>query len=93
MLADDDVEPVYMRFARLANQPTNRTTSVRSLDTVAGATTPRQTIAVRRVCPEAPFVIPGISTQDGDIEAAMLHGTDAGRRLAIPGRDLRFPRP
>ena len=50
---------------------------------VVGATVPDQLAAVRNICPEAPFLIPGIGAQGGDLEASVRCGVDASGRRAV----------
>ena len=72
-------EPVYLHLARQANERAG----AGNLGLVVGATAPEQLSAVRKVCPDVPFLIPGVGAQGGDLEAAVLWGVDAGGRLAI----------
>ena len=50
---------------------------------VVGATYPRELERVRDICPEMPFLIPGIGSQEGDLEQAVRQGTDASGRRAV----------
>ena len=50
---------------------------------VVGATVPKQLAAVRQICPDAPFLIPGIGAQGGDLEASVRYGVNAGGRRAV----------
>ncbi len=50
---------------------------------VVGATVPDQLAAVRNICPEAPFLIPGIGAQGGDLEASVRCGVDTSGRRAV----------
>ncbi len=51
---------------------------------VVGATYPREIEQVRLLCPETPFLIPGIGSQAGDLEQSVRLGVDArGRRAVI----------
>lgn len=43
---------------------------------VVGATYPRELAVARRLAPQAPFLIPGIGAQGGDLDAAVRHGPD-----------------
>jgi orotidine-5'-phosphate decarboxylase len=54
-----------------------------NLGLVLGATFPEQLRAVRRSCPNVPFLIPGVGAQGGDLEAAVRDGVDANGRRAI----------
>ncbi len=48
-----------------------------TLGLVVGATYPEELTAVRRRCPEAPILLPGIGAQGGDLEASLHAGLDA----------------
>ena len=44
---------------------------------VVGATYPQELAVARRLAPEAPFLVPGIGAQGGDLDAAVRYGPDA----------------
>ena len=44
---------------------------------VVGATAPEELRRVRQLCPDMPFLIPGIGPQGGDLEASVKAGTDS----------------
>ncbi len=48
-----------------------------TLGLVVGATYPAELAAVRRRCPDAPILLPGIGAQGGELEAALHAGLDA----------------
>lgn len=50
---------------------------------VLGATYPQELSEVRRLCPEMPFLVPGIGTQEGSLEASVRGGVDANGRRAV----------
>ena len=51
---------------------------------VLGATYPEQIKEVRALCPEMPFLIPGIGPQEGALEQAVKNGVTAqGRRILV----------
>ena len=50
---------------------------------VVGATVPEQLAAIRNICPEEPFLIPGIGAQGGDLEASVRCGVNSGGRRAV----------
>lgn len=51
---------------------------------VVGATYPEDLEQVRSLCPEMPFLIPGVGEQQGDLRQAVRHGiTTSGRRALI----------
>ena len=43
---------------------------------VVGATYPAELARVRALCPEIPFLVPGVGAQGGDVEAAIAGGLD-----------------
>jgi orotidine-5'-phosphate decarboxylase len=56
---------------------------------VVGATAPEELHAIRAAVPSMPFLIPGLGTQGGDLDAALRHGpTRAVGGAARPGRGL-----
>ncbi len=51
---------------------------------VLGATYPEQIREVRALCPDMPFLIPGIGSQEGALEEAVRNGVTArGRRILV----------
>ncbi len=62
-------EPLYVRVARLV-QSQNPSTGL-----VVGGTRPEQIGIVREICPESPFLIPGIGAQGGDLELSVRLGS------------------
>ncbi len=51
---------------------------------VLGATYPEELKAVRDICPDLPFLIPGVGSQGGQLEQAVQFGVNAlGRRALI----------
>jgi len=50
---------------------------------VVGATCPEELKKVRSICPEMPFLIPGIGAQGGDLASAVKYGMDAKGERAI----------
>ena len=51
---------------------------------VLGATYPEQIREVRALCPDMPFLIPGIGSQEGALEQAVRNGVTAqGRRILV----------
>jgi orotidine-5'-phosphate decarboxylase len=56
----------------------------RNAGLVAGATYPQEMMRLRELCPEMPFLVPGIGAQAGSLEAAVRAGLDArGRGLLV----------
>ncbi len=50
---------------------------------VVGATHPGELKSIRSLAPELPFLIPGIGAQGGDLESAVIDGTDNNFSMAI----------
>lgn len=71
-----DGQPLYMTVAQLAAHQWN---SNKNVGLVVGATQPAALAAVRAVCPDVPFLIPGIGAQGGDLEAALTAALDGNR--------------
>ena len=71
--------PFYRRMARAVGG----WSADGNLGLVVGATYPEELKAVREICPQMPILIPGVGSQDGDLRAAVINGTDARGRRAI----------
>ena len=64
--------PLYQVVAR---QAVGRN-GARNLGLVVGATYPQQLAHVRELAPDMPILVPGVGTQQGDLEAAVAAGLD-----------------
>jgi orotidine-5'-phosphate decarboxylase len=64
--------PLYEQVAQLATQWNAELPGMCGL--VVGATYPKELARLRQVAPELPFLIPGIGSQGGNLEAAVAHG-------------------
>ncbi|GAB4120382.1 MAG: orotidine-5'-phosphate decarboxylase [Roseiflexaceae bacterium] len=73
-------QPLYMHVARLAQERWN---SNRNVGLVVGATHPQALAQVRALCPDLPFLVPGIGAQGGELEQAVRAASDAHGELAI----------
>ena len=71
--------PLYQHLAK-SSQTWNQAGNI---GLVVGATYPEQLEAVRGIVPDMPILIPGVGAQGGDLETAVLLGTDCRGRLAI----------
>lgn len=60
--------PLYLEVARLAQQRWNSNGNV---GLVVGATQPHALQEIRSICPEMPFLIPGVGAQGGDLAQAV----------------------
>ena len=81
---DAPAEPLYLRVARrvAAWQPGR-------VGLVVGATAPGELRAIRAVVPGLPFLVPGIGTQGGDLDAVIAFGpATSGDASTRPGRGL-----
>lgn len=79
-------EPLYARVARQAAVWASRRPR---LGLVVGATAPDELGAVRSMCPELPFLVPGLGAQGGAVDAALRSGpASAGAAGALPGGAL-----
>ena len=76
-----DGKMVYEHVAELARDKWNYN---RNVALVIGATYPEELRHVRELCPELPFLVPGVGAQGGDVEKVVRYGCDAaGGGLAI----------
>jgi orotidine-5'-phosphate decarboxylase len=74
-LQDQCVEnrPLYERVAHLAGLWNRECPGLCGL--VVGATYPEELAGLRRICPDLPFLIPGIGAQGGNLETAVAYGS------------------
>jgi len=63
--------PVYEIIAQLAKEKWNYNNNILL---VVGATYPRELGKIREICPNIPFLVPGIGAQGGDIEKVLKNG-------------------
>jgi orotidine 5'-phosphate decarboxylase subfamily 2 len=68
-------QPLYLTVAERVASWSERWPA--TLGLVVGATYPEELAAVRRRCPDAPILLPGIGAQGGDLEASLHAGLDA----------------
>ena len=76
---EESGEPVYRELAGRAVE----WASASNIGLVVGATYPAEMKQLRELCPDTPFLIPGVGTQEGDIKEATLNGADAKGRKAV----------
>ena len=74
--ADRQTEPLYQAVARQIGAWEERFGTPGACGVVAGATYPREIAAIRAILPTAPFLIPGVGEQGGDVAAAVQAGLD-----------------
>jgi orotidine-5'-phosphate decarboxylase len=65
--------PLYESVARLAGSWNQECPGLCGL--VVGATYPEELAALRGICPDLPFLIPGIGAQGGNLETAVAYGS------------------
>jgi orotidine-5'-phosphate decarboxylase len=85
-------EPFYQAVARQIGAWEAGFATPGACGVVAGATYPREIAAIRAILPTAPFLIPGVGEQGGDVTAATRAGCDAeGYGLLInAGRSITY---
>ena len=76
---DGEGTPVYQELAARSGMWAGNG----GLGLVLGATYPQELKRVRELCPEAPFLIPGVGAQGGALAEAVSGGTDANGRNAV----------
>ncbi len=76
-----DGQPLYMRVAREVSEKWN---DAGNCSLVVGATYPKEMQDIRAVAGDVPFLIPGVGTQGGDLEASVRAGKDSrGQGIVI----------
>ena len=78
-VTDTEGAPLYQRMAEMVQSLNEEG----NLGLIAGATYPRELKSLRKLCPDIPFLIPGIGTQSGNLEKAVKFGVDKLGRGAI----------
>ena len=76
---EESGEPVYRELAGRAVE----WASAGNVGLVVGATYPAEMKQLRELCPDTPFLIPGVGTQEGDIKEATLNGVDSNGGRAV----------
>ena len=66
--------PLYQAVATLAKRWNTRG----NVGLVVGATYPDEMRGLRSMCPEMPFLVPGVGPQEGELERSVHAGLDAG---------------
>lgn len=67
-----DGKMIYQHVALLAKEKWNYNNNIAL---VIGATYPEELKEVRTLCPELPFLVPGVGAQGGDVEKVVKNGT------------------
>lgn len=73
-ITDANGTPIYQAVAMLAQSKWNYN---RNIMLVIGATYPDELAAVRHICPDMPFLVPGVGAQGGDVEKTVRNGMTA----------------
>ncbi len=71
-----DGRPLYEHVALLVRDKWN---SAKNAALVVGATYPEELKALRELCPEMPFLVPGVGAQGGDVEKVVKFGCTADK--------------
>src|SRR5205807_9056592 len=81
-------EPLFLRIARRAMTWDKHGT----LGLVVGATYPDDVLAVRRLVPSAPILLPGVGAQAGDLERSVQAAVDihGGGALVNASRSVLY---
>ena len=69
----EDGRPLFQAVAELANRWNTRG----NVGLVVGATWPQELERIRAICPDLPFLLPGVGGQGADINQALRAGLDA----------------
>ena len=75
-----DGRPVYEHLALLVRDKWNASGNAAL---VVGATYPDELKRLRELCPQMPFLVPGVGAQGGDVEKVVRNGCDASDRGII----------
>lgn len=81
-----DGEPFYLQVARLVEQwgePLRGSSGLSSVGAVVGATAPEEAGRLRRVLPNAPFLVPGYGAQGADVRKLRACFLPGGRGAII----------
>ncbi|MFW6449135.1 MAG: orotidine-5'-phosphate decarboxylase, partial [Halobacteriota archaeon] len=79
-------DPLYERVASLVDVWDRHD----NVGLVVGATAPEELERIRALAPTRPFLVPGIGSQGGDLEAAVEHGLADGVGLINASRSVIF---
>ena len=91
-----DGMPVYEHVARLVRDKWN---AAGNAAIVVGATYPEELERLRKLCPELPFLVPGVGAQGGDVEKVVRYGCtsdglglmiNSSRGIIFAGKDENF---
>ncbi|MCQ2378328.1 MAG: orotidine-5'-phosphate decarboxylase [Victivallaceae bacterium] len=72
--------PLYQHVAKLVRDKWNYNGNAAL---VVGATYPEELRILREICPELPFLVPGVGAQGGDVKAVVTNGAVGGAVLMI----------
>ncbi len=71
-----DGVPIYEKIANYANTKWNYN---KNLLLVVGATYPKELGKIREICPNIPFLVPGVGAQGGDVEKVLDNGLTSNK--------------
>lgn len=71
------------RLFEIVAQKASEWNKQRNIGLVVGATYPEEMSGIRKICPEMPFLIPGVGSQGGDLEAAVTNGISPNGDMAL----------
>ena len=88
-LAGSGGRPLYLEVAARANEWNTRG----NVGLVVGATYPEEARAIRELCPDLLFLMPGVGAQAGELEAAVHAALDArgGGIIVNASRSVLYP--
>lgn len=75
-----DGKPLYIHVAELVRDRWNYNSNAAL---VVGATYPEELRRLRELCPEMPFLVPGVGAQGGDVQAVVTNGAVGNALLMI----------
>ena len=75
-----DGRPLYEHVALLVQDKWN---SAKNAALVVGATYPEELEKLRKLCPELPFLVPGVGAQGGSLEEVCKYGMNADCGLLV----------
>ena len=77
-LADD--APLYEAIAHAAEEIARERPNVML---VVGATYPQELGRIRKIAPSVPFLVPGVGSQDGDLDSCLRHGLSSSQKPSL----------
>ena len=75
-----DNAPLYEAIAQAAEEIARERPNVML---VVGATYPRELGRIRKIAPSVPFLVPGVGSQDGDLDSCLRHGLSSSQKPSL----------